>query len=289
MSYLNTEANISSFVLDVQEHAFQVIRDTAVLRTLVMNKNDKTGLAPRDFYQLPTGTALSIAESTDLSGAAWTPTAGSTLTPAEIGLQYFVSDSRVETKTDVEDVMVEAARELGLAASDKIESDLATDVTLLTGATIGTAGSALSWANFYAAVTCVRAAVKSRVAPLVAVLHEYQWYYLAKAASIAAAAATPSTPQFSDRITSAWYVQTVDNVDIYVSTLVANNATSGTAGVWAKDAIALDWRRPIRIEAERDASRRGVELNMSGIYAHGIVRGALGAQIISACAAPTGA
>jgi hypothetical protein len=60
-----------------------------------------------------------------------------------------------------------------------------------------------------------------------------------------------------------------------------------TGGVFPREALALDWRRAIRVEAERDASRRGTELNMSGVYAHGVWRATLGVQMLFDATAPS--
>ncbi|MFK5173505.1 hypothetical protein ACI3QN_13410, partial [Propionibacterium freudenreichii] len=57
--------------------------------------------------------------------------------------------------------------------------------------------------------------------------------------------------------------------------------------IFPQDALAIDWRRPIRIEAERKASKRGTQYNMSAVYAHGVWRPSLGVQMIFDASAPT--
>ena len=54
------------------------------------------------------------------------------------------------------------------------------------------------------------------------------------------------------------------------------------------DALALDMRRAPRLEPERDASRRGYELNLSAVYAHGVWRPKFGVCGIFTNAAVTG-
>jgi len=58
-------------------------------------------------------------------------------------------------------------------------------------------------------------------------------------------------------------------------------------GVFPATALAIDWRRGIKVEAERNASRRGTEFNMSAVYAHGVWRPALGVKMTFAATAPT--
>jgi hypothetical protein len=60
-----------------------------------------------------------------------------------------------------------------------------------------------------------------------------------------------------------------------------------TGGVFPSEAIAIDWRRMIRVEPERDASRRGTEFNLSAVYAHGVWRPTRGVQMIFDATAPT--
>jgi hypothetical protein len=57
--------------------------------------------------------------------------------------------------------------------------------------------------------------------------------------------------------------------------------------VFPRPAIAIDWRRRVRVEPERDASRRGWELNMSAVYAHGVWRPARGVILYFDAATPS--
>jgi hypothetical protein len=67
----------------------------------------------------------------------------------------------------------------------------------------------------------------------------------------------------------------------------ADTESDFTGGIFPKDAIAMDWRRPVRVEPQRDASRRGTEYNMSAVYAHGVWRAGLGVKMIFDATAPT--
>lgn len=73
-------------------------------------------------------------------------------------------------------------------------------------------------------------------------------------------------------------------------TLVQDSVTSTWAEnvVFTRDALALDMRRGLRIEPERDASLRSTELNGTMIFAHGIWRPARGVLIHSDVTAPDG-
>jgi hypothetical protein len=118
------------------------------------------------------------------------------------------------------------------------------------------------------------------------VIHAYQAAVLAKAASIAGATISIDTV---DSVTKGGLRQAFSflGVPIYQVYVAPDSSTDYTGGVFQRDAIAIDWRRQIRVAAERDESRRGVELNMSAVYAHGVWRPDLGIKMIFAASAPS--
>lgn len=288
MAQLNTYSDVSSIANAMQENALFVIRETAQMQSYVRMYNDMTGLNPRKGYQYNKAAAATIGETDDLTSSAFTPSLLATLTPAEIGLQFFVTDSRAESELP-ENIIRDGSLELGLAASDKVETDIVGDFASLTGGTIGTAGSTITWGYMAAAISQARNANKNVSVPLVAVIHGYQWAVLAKAASVAGATVAVA-PNFQDRVTAQsplGQVSTFMGVPIYQTFQSADSDGDFTGAVFARDSIAMDWRRAVRIEAQRDASRRGVEYNMSAVYAHGVWRSALGVKMIFDAAAPT--
>lgn len=82
-----------------------------------------------------------------------------------------------------------------------------------------------------------------------------------------------------------WYVGTVAGVDVFVSGNVYKSGNDAYGAFFNPNALALDIRRDLRLEPERDASKRAWELNMTALYAHGVWRPAFGVQVISDAAA----
>ena len=290
MSTINAFSTVSTLAPDIQSDAIFVVREAGLMQRLVTVFNDMSGLNPRKGYAYNQATAKDIAEVDDLTSSAFTPSLDQTLTPSEIGEQFFVTDSRVESELP-ENWRNDAAQELGLAALDKIETDLLTEMASLTGGTIGAAGTVITWGYLAAAIAVARNANKNAAKPLNAVIHGYQWSVLAKSATVAGATVAATAPNFQDEITrnggSGVLVATFMGVPIYQVYGGIDSATDFTGGVFPREAIAIDWRRQIRVEAERDASRRGTELNMSGVYAHGVWRPARGVKMIFDAATPT--
>jgi hypothetical protein len=282
MANLNLYSDMSSIAQNVQENAVFVIRETYVMPDLVQVFNDMSGSNPRVGYTYNQGTAGTIAEADDLTSHSFIPSADQTLTPIEIGLQFFIGDQRADSSGNLpENVLTEAAQELGYAAGDQIQTHLLQTIGSLTAGTIGAYGSALAWSHYSACIAGARQANKSSGKPMTCVLHGYQWAKLASSASVAGAAVVNS-PQFSEELSRKGYVREfmgIPFVQVYAGT-PAVNGTGGTAwftgAVFPREAVALDWRRPIRIRAERDESRRGVELNMTAVYAYGLWKPARG-------------
>jgi hypothetical protein len=284
MADLNVWSDVSAIAQRVEADAYFIVREAGTMLKVVKQFNDASGMNLRRGYKYNAGTAQSVGDDDDLTSHAFTPSADQTLTPAEIGLQFFISDARAESELP-ENILNDAAMELGMAALDKIETDLYGDMASLTGGSISAAGSTDTWAYEAAAIARARVANKSAIKPLARVLHEYQWAALAKTASIAGASVAPA-PGFQEQITRKGYVAEFMGVPYFQSFQTAGTAWTG--GVFPMEAIAIDWRRPIRVRAERDESRRGIELNMSAIYAHGVWRPDLGIYVTLDASAPSG-
>jgi hypothetical protein len=282
MASINPESDISAFVNPIFEGALLVAREQSIMTTLVRNFNDRTGLAVRQNVQYGGATMNVIAETDDLAGQAFTPAAIATVTPQEIGAQYFLTDSRMES--DPFTVKSDAAQDLGLAAATQIDTNLVSQLGTFTGGTVGTAGSLITWAHVFAA----EAQLKAQFAPYpyMCVMHPFQWHQLAKAASVASAARTNAPDSLMESVNSMFFVKQAGGVFIYTSANIVATAT-GFAGLFSRDALAYDLRRAPRLEAERDASRRGYELNLSAVYGFGYWRPKFGITMVFDATKPT--
>ena len=285
MTQLNLYSDMSAIAQKIQEDAIFVLREGAQMQNLVKTFRDSSGGNPRIGYKYNQGTVVSVAESDDLTSKAFAAAADQTLTPAEIGLQFFISDLRAESELP-ESIITDASRELGFAALDKVETDLIGDMASLTGGTIGTAGTVITWGYVAAAISVARSANKSNSVPLACVIHGYQWSVLAKAASVAGSSLAQA-PGFTDEVTRTGKVATFMGVPIIQVFGGIDSAIDFTGGVFPMDALAIDWRRQIRVAPQRDESRRGVELNMSAVYAHGVWRPDRGVKMIFDAATPS--
>jgi hypothetical protein len=101
-----------------------------------------------------------------------------------------------------------------------------------------------------------------------------QWYSLGSAASVGAT--VTNNPAKQDEFGQNFYVGSIFGVDCFVTENCEDSSTDAYAGIFSRQALALDIRRAFRIEPERDASRRGVELNASMVYGAGLWRPTFG-------------
>jgi hypothetical protein len=278
MADYNTWSDVSSIAQRVEADAHFIVREFGVMPGLVTVFRDATGMNLRRGYKYNAGTVVVVGDEDDLTSKSFKPSADQTLTPAENGLMFQITDARAESDLP-ENILADGAKELGFAALDKVESDLAGDMASLTGGTVGTAGSTITWGHIAAAISQARNANKSMVKPLACVMHGYQWAVLAKGASVAGASLAQA-PGFTEEITRRGMVAEFMGVPLYQSFQTPDSADDFTGGVFPREAIAIDWRRYIRIRGERNESARAIELVMSQIYAHGVWRPELGVQFI---------
>jgi len=285
---MNFYSDLGAIAQNIQDDAIFVVREMGQMQNFVTMFSDMAGGNPRVGYIYNELTAGTIGEDDDLTSSSFAPSADQTLTPAEIGLQVFVSDKRAASEAP-ESIITDSARELAFAALDKIESDLVGDCASLTAGTIGVAGTAITWGYLGAAIAQARNANKSNAKPLVAIVHAYQAAVLAKSASIAGATSLAQAPGVTDQVTRQGITPAFQylGVPIYQVFADPDSGDDFTGGVFPREAIAIDWRRQIRVEPERDASRRGTEFNMSAMYAHGVWRPDRGVQMIFDASAPT--
>jgi len=283
MAATNPSTDISTYIQTIYNDAWFIARDNAIMPRLVTTFNDATGTRDRTSTRYSEATIATLGELDDLQSQAFTPSDIATLTPAEKGAQFFLPDTRIES--DPMGVRSDAAMELGYAIAEKINTDILGNFSSLTAGTIGAAGTTITWGHFFAALSALRNAKAPM--PYRCVLHVYQWHQLAKAASIATTTQA-NAPEFQDEVTRQWFVGRVGNVDVFITSDVTVDATDDANGaMFSPLALALDTRRAPRLEPERDASRRGWELNMTAMYAHGVWRPEWGVCMTFDAAAPT--
>ena len=273
---------IASYIPVIWEAALMYVRQNFVMSGLVTTLQGR-GMTPRQVTEYVEGSVQSnLGEVQDLTPTLIERDLLAQLVPSETGVQYLITDRRVET--DDVAIIADAAEKIGYEIGKSVERNLLGDFANLRGGSVGSAGADLTWKNiFEARARLVTAGVPG---PYNVVLHEYQWLELATANNIAATGTRPMLTVLND-IQSRYYVGTMNDMNIYTTGLLVPDGSDDVVGaIFNRSALALDMRRALRIEPERDASLRATELNASMIYAHGIWRPQWGVKLIGDAATP---
>jgi hypothetical protein len=266
---LNTFSDISTLVNPILERSLAVARDNNVLAGLVTPFSAE-GSEDRKFFQYSAVTMNQVGETDDLTSQAFTPAVLGTITPAEWGAQVFLTDQRIAS--DWNAAREDSAQELGASMGNSVDTNLCGLFNSFTGGSAGASGSLATWAYFFEMQSKLRAAYAPM--PYSFVCTPAQWYSLGKA--VAPGATVTNSPNIQNEAARNFYVGSVGGVEIYVSANCETSSTDAYAGMFSRAAIGLDIRRPFRIEPDRDASRRGIELNASMVYGYGLYRPTFG-------------
>lgn len=278
---LSGTAQISGFFNPILEAAMMVARESVLMPSLVTQFNG-SGWADRKVSIYPQITAQQVAETDDFANPqVFEKTALATFTPIEVAAQSILTDRRNET--DPENARADCARELGLAVSDKIESDLLGLFTSLTTES-GNAGGTASFALSYVATGIAKLRNAKARGPFYVVLHPYQWL------DVWAEIGKPTTSLVASDAANAamrdYFVANLVNAQWYQHSSIAVASNKAIGAVFSREAFALDTRRAPSLEPERDASKRAWELNINAGYAKGILRDTFGVKMTSDATTP---
>lgn len=282
--------DIASRIPAIYVGALLYAEEMFAMPQIVRNFANSTNMEVRNVHEYAKGTVVNdLGETDDIDNQQFADTSLSSLTPQEHGTKFTVSDRRLEG--DPQDVMADLTRHIGYTMFADVERNLTSTFSSFTGGTVytgaGTAAGTLTWAKVYAARAIL--AAKSVPRPYNLVVHEYQWNNMATELNIVNANAGPSM-RIRDDIQNNHYLGSVGDMNVYVvgdDGLTVPAGGTIYAGLFQNDAIAFDVRRPLRIEAQRDASLRATEIVVSMIYAYGVWRKNWGVAIKALAEAPS--
>jgi hypothetical protein len=266
----------SQYITAIYEDAVFAAREQNLMTRLVRVFNERGDDAERNVSTYPTITPALVGETDDFSAPTkFTKTNLSTLKPYEYISQVLLTDKRV--RNDPQNARQDASIEMGAGFATQIDQHLLQDCASLTGGTVGASGSAMTWAYFMASVSYMKDLAIPK--PWYCVLDPWQWHDLAIAAAVSST--ITNAPQFQDAVMSQWYVGNIAGVSLFVSGNVYKSTNDAYGAIFNPQALALDIRKDMTLEPERDASKRAWELNMTATYAHGVYRPLFGVTVLS--------
>lgn len=275
-------ADISGYFNAILEDAMFVLREDSLMPQLVTLYGDSSGWEDRKLSKYPQIAAQTIGETEDLNApTVFDKQAEVTLTPIEAAAQVILTDRRIET--DPQNARADAATELGGAISDKVETDLVTLFLSFTTSKGAGAGNAFTLTSVANGLSVLRNA-KVR-GPYAVVVHPYQW--LDVWVEIGKPTTSVVASEAANKALNDYFVANLVNAQWYQHSLIpVDSSDDAAAGVFNRQALALDTRRAPRLEPERDASKRAWELNITAGYAKGVRRNVCGVKLISDATAP---
>lgn len=221
--------------------------------------------APTNTAELPKWPLLSatdLTEGTDMTNSAVNPTSV-TCAADEAGLMITLTDMLVNA--DIHGGVEAYAAQLGAAVGTKIESDLAAEFADFSNS-VGTTTVNLTETQFLEAIYLLEAGVAQ--GDIMAFMHPIQIHDLrvdiaTSAGAVWGASAGPNA--LVTRMGSFYGVPTIGSTQC---ALVAADADRQGAmmPVGERCGIVYVNKRPIYVEPERDASKRGTELVCAAVY-----------------------
>lgn len=275
-----TYALIQSWLPDIVEATEMFLMQETIMPNLVQVFSDRTGREPRRGDRYNAGTVGALNETDDLTSfQEFSRTPFGTITPAEIGNPYLITDSRFESD-NVSNIFADLVESNGYVFAKKLDQDLLGVFTNFNGGTVGAAGSALTWETLAKAEAI--AAANGIPAPYNVVLHPFAVLNL----NLGRANAVPLAVETALRQANQFYVGSFGQMNIYRAPLLTAG-TAVTQALFSRKAAALDIRRAIRPELQRDASKRATEVITTMLYGYGAWRRDYGIKIVSDASTPS--
>lgn len=274
---ISTTTTLNDLYANIVQAAQFTLSERTVIRPLVRNYN-MVG-TPGLVAQIPkygTIAAAAVAEDADLSTPTSFSTDVTTVTASEIGVNVTLSD--IAREGAAEDVAAAIGRQIGDGMANKVDQSLA---ALFEGFsnTVGSGAAEITVDDMFKAAATLRA--NHAPGPYVCILHPYQAFQLKKV--LAGNGNTPmNNTDLANEALRSGYVGQVSGMQIFETTNVTGPSAGGFVGAaMSADAIAYMVKRNMRIEEQRDASKRATEYVGSMAYGVSELFDAYGVGIIA--------
>ena len=260
-----TGAVLSELYANIVQSALYTMNEKTIIRPLVRNY-DMSG-TPGLTAQVPiypSVAAAAVADGTDLANTAFNTTS-KTITASEVGVMVELTDLAAEGAND--DVAAAIGRQLGAAMAEKVDTDLA---GLFSGfsSSIGTGDSEITADMIFQAAATLRTNNADQNGGYVCLLHPFQAYQLKKQlTNVGAAAMSHALSDVGNGALRDGFVGRIAGVDIFESNVITGASAGAYVGaVMSQDALGYMVKRSMRIETERNASKRSLEIVGSMAY-----------------------
>jgi N4-gp56 family major capsid protein len=275
MTITNT-TTLNDLLPSIVAEALFVASEKSIMRGLVRNYTLAAGQGKTVTVPIyPKQTAAALTEGTAPSFTAIS-TDGATLTVSEVGLTAQISDLAIMASSS--NVVSDIGRLFGEAIARKMDADL---LALANGlsVTVGGVSTAATPALIFQAIAKLRSQGYDTANDCAIVLHPNVAYDVASV--LTSTFAAPASMVGNDALRNG-FMGMLGGVPVYQSSLVAqSSASSNATGDYAnlimhRDAFGLAMMQDIKIESQREATKRGFDLVGSAIYGVGELYDAAG-------------
>jgi len=268
MTITNT-TTLNDLLPSIVAEALFVASEKSIMRGLVRNYTLSPGTGKTVTVPIyPKQTAAALTEGTAPTFTA-VSTDGATLTVSEVGLTAQISDLAIMASSA--NVIADIGRLFGEAIARKMDTDLlALANTLAT--TVGGVTTAATPALLFQAIAKLRSQGYDTSNDCAIVLHPNVAYDVASV--LTSTFAAPASMVGNSALQNG-FMGMLGGVPVYQSSLIATStAASAASGDYAnciihKDAFGLAMMQDIRIESQREATKRGFDVVGSAIYGVG--------------------
>ena len=277
MTITNT-TTLNDLLPSIVAEALFVASEKSIMRGLVRNYTLSPGQGKTVTVPIyPKQTAAGLTEGTAPSFTA-VSTDGAILTVSEVGLTAQISDLAIMASAS--NVVADIGRLFGEAIARKMDADLLAKFDTFSGY-VGGVSTTATPALIFQAIAKLRSAGYDTANDCAIVLHPNVAYDVAS--TLTSTFAAPASMVGNDALRNG-FMGLLGGVPVYQSSLVGATSASGGAsgdyacGIFHKDALGLALMQDIRIESQREATKRGFDIVGSAIYGVGELYDGAGIQ-----------
>ena len=277
MTITNT-TTLNDLLPSIVAEALFVASEKSIMRGLVRNYTLSPGQGKTVTVPIyPKQTAAGLTEGTAPSFTA-VSTDGAVLTVSEVGLTAQISDLAIMASAS--NVVADIGRLFGEAIARKMDADLLAKFDTFSGY-VGGVSTTATPALIFQAIAKLRSAGYDTANDCAIVLHPNVAYDVAS--TLTSTFAAPASMVGNDALRNG-FMGLLGGVPVYQSSLVGATSASGGAsgdyacGIFHKDALGLAMMQDIRIESQREATKRGFDIVGSAIYGVGELYDGAGIQ-----------
>lgn len=261
---ITTSTLTQELYANIVQAALYTLSEQTVIRPLVQNYDlsGTPGLIAQ-IPKLPIIASGNLTEGSDLTNETSFDTTSVEITCAEKGVLVNLTDLSQETATI--DVAAAIGRQMGDGMAKKVDEDLA---ALFSGFsnTVGSANDEITVSDLFKAAAKLRA--NNAPGPYYCILHPYQAFQIKSQLTGAGNTNMVNPSDLGNEALRSGFVGNIAGLNVFESTVVTGGDSAGAyyGAAFSQTALAYVNKRPLRIEQQRDASKRSTELVCTHAY-----------------------